>query len=253
MVMPFHEPARAGPMNPEPGYRTKQQRIRVAGVDDLLIRSLFDRCEYFDPLGDAERMGISPASWPLFGLLWPAGEHLAARLARRPVRAGERILEIGCGLALASLVGHRLGADVTASDCHPLAEAFLLENLRLNALEPIKFRHGRWSDGPQPARRDGAPAQCVLQGRYDLIIGSDLLYERDQGGTLAAFIEHHSAAAGEVWIVDPDRGNRPAFNRQMGAQGFRFSEERFARPDSGRDDACKGRVLSYRRPGVARL
>jgi hypothetical protein len=24
----------------------------------------------------------------------------------------------------------------------------------------------------------------------------------------------------QVWIVDPDRGNRPAFNRQMAALGF---------------------------------
>ena len=60
-------------------------------------------------------MGISSAAWPLFGLLWPSGAHLAARLALRPVRSGERILEIGCGLALASLVGHRRGADVTAN------------------------------------------------------------------------------------------------------------------------------------------
>jgi predicted nicotinamide N-methyase len=247
--MSSHEVALARPTTSEPGFRTRQQRISVAGVDDLVIRSLFDRCEYFDPLGDAERMGISSATWPLFGLLWPAGEHLAARLARRPVRAGERILEIGCGLALASLVGHRRGADVTASDCHPLAEAFLLENLRLNALDPMKYRHGRWSDAPPPARRDGAPALCLLQGRYDLIIGSDLLYERDAGGALAAFIEHHSSAGGEVWIVEPDRGNRPAFNRQMRAQGFRMREERFDEPASRHGAACKGRLLAYRRPG----
>ena len=42
--------------------------------------------------------------WPLFGLLWPSGAQLAARLGARPVTPGERILEIGCGLALASLV-----------------------------------------------------------------------------------------------------------------------------------------------------
>ena len=108
-----------------PGYQTKVERIAVAGAQDLIVRSLLDRQQYTDPHGDALRQGISSATWPLFGLLWPSGAHLAARLARRPVRAGERILEIGCGLALASLVGHRRGADVTASDCHPLAEAFL--------------------------------------------------------------------------------------------------------------------------------
>jgi len=115
-----------------PGYQTKQEHIAIAGVDDLIIRSLLDRQQFFDPLGEAGRMGISSAAWPLFGLLWPSGSHLAARIALRPVRSSERILEIGCGLALASLVGHRRGADVTASDCHPLTASFLSENLRLN-------------------------------------------------------------------------------------------------------------------------
>jgi methylase of polypeptide subunit release factors len=53
-------------------------------------------------------------------------------------------LELGCGLALASLVIHRRGGDVTASDCHPLTEAFLKENLRLNHLPPMKYRTGNW-------------------------------------------------------------------------------------------------------------
>ena len=126
-----------------PGYQTKQETIAVAGVADLVIRSLLDRQQFADPLGDAERLGISSATWPLFGMLWSSATHLAARLALRPVLAGERILEIGCGLALASLVAHRRGADVTASDCHPLAGAFLRENLRLNGLLPMKYRHGQ--------------------------------------------------------------------------------------------------------------
>jgi len=50
----------------------------------------------------------------------------------------------GCGLALASPVAHRRGADVTASDCHPLAQAFLLENLRLNDLAPLSYRCDQW-------------------------------------------------------------------------------------------------------------
>src|ERR1700712_2770949 len=163
-----------------PGYLTKQQNIAVAGVEDLIIRSLLDLQQFSDPAGDAERIGISSAMWPLFGMLWPSGAHLAARLALRPVLIGERILEIGCGLALASLVGHRRGADVTASDVHPLPGALLAGNLRLNHLPPMKYLHGNWA---VPDATDVLPLR-VVTGCYDLIMGSDLLYERDANAAL---------------------------------------------------------------------
>jgi predicted nicotinamide N-methyase len=225
-----------------PGYQTKQECIAVAGVDDLVIRSLLDLQQFSDPFGDAERVGISSAMWPLFGMLWPSGAHLAARLALRPVLGGERILEIGCGLALASLVGHRRGADVTASDVHPLAAAFLAENLRLNDLPPMKYRQGNWAGS---AVADVA-GPLVVSGRYDLIMGSDLLYERDANAALAGFIGRHASPGAEVWIVDPDRGNRPAFNRQMRERGFFMREERLDRTAVGEIAGYKGRLLIYR-------
>ena len=231
-----------------PGYQTKQARVAIAGVNDLTIRLLLDKQQFSDPHGEAERLGISSAMWPLFGMLWPSGAHLAARVALRPVRAGERILEIGCGLALASLVAHRRGADVTASDCHPLVEEFLIENLRLNNLTPLKYRCGHWSD-PQVVstpHHTSATANAV-EGQFDLIIGSDVLYERDVSATLAGFIARHSSPGAEVWIVDPDRGNRPAFNRQMAAQGFGMSEERLSTEATADSPAYKGRLLIYRR------
>ena len=222
------------------GYQTRQDRVAIAGAGDLLIRSLLDRQQFFDPLGEAQRIGISPAAWPMFGLLWPSGAQLAARLALRPVHAGERILELGCGLALASLVAHRRGADITASDCHPLAPDFLRENLRLNDLPPLPYRHGQW----------GVPATSnwsASAGDYDLVIGSDLLYERDEDGTLAAFIGEQVGPRAEVWIVDPDRGNRPAFKRRMAALGFALREERLDQPARESVAAYKGRLLTYRR------
>ena len=235
----------AGQARPMPGYETKQEQIMVSGVDALTIRSLFDRNQYADPSGAADRLGISSAAWPLFGLLWPSGAQLAARLAQRPVGAGERILEIGCGLALASLVCHRRGADVTASDCHPLAGGFLAENLRLNALGPMKYRHGHWSASALQAQQAVTEGMQVLSGRFNLIVGSDLLYERDEAGLLAQFIARHAAPGAQVWIVDPDRDNRAAFNRHMAAHGFVVHEERIDRTAMAEVAAYKGRLLSY--------
>jgi predicted nicotinamide N-methyase len=230
-----------------PGYLTKQERVAIAGAADLTIRSLLDHQQFADPLGEAEHLGISSASWPLFGLLWPSGAQLAARMATRTLCQGERILEIGCGLALASLVTHRRGSDVTASDCHPLTGAFLLENVRLNAMAPLKYRHGHWG---APLWVEGQPVREPVSGLFDLIVGSDLLYERDVHADLAGFIGLHASPIAQVWIVDPDRGNRPAFNRQMTEQGFSLREERLDQPSHDAVPAYKGRLLTYRRGGL---
>lgn len=256
-----------------PGYLTKQERIAISGVADLHIRSLLDNQQFSDPQGLAALVGISAATWPLFGLLWPSGAELAARMGQRPVTAGERILEIGCGLGLASLVGHRRGADMTASDCHPLAGLFLADNLRLNGLAPMKYRHGLWGEVAHPAPpADGSPhlpasapgVQAVedsghtandgsvdVSGRFDLIMGSDVLYERDDSGGLARFIEDHTLPSAEVWIVDPHRGNRPAFNRRMAHLGFDLNEQRLDRLATPLQTAYRGRMLTYTRTAAA--
>lgn len=216
-----------------PGYEVRFQRVAVAGGADLEIRSLLDRQQYADPLGEAAAAGISPACWPLFGQVWPSAQKLAD-LMQVWEFGGARILEIGCGLALASLVVHRRLGDITASDCHPLAQAFMNANLELNALPAMKYGTGNW-----------ARANPAL-GEFDLIIGSDVLYERSQPEQLAAFIQLHAAAQAEVLIVDPNRGNRAAFNRCMATLGFVLTETRI---DTALDDSTpyRGRLLHYRR------
>jgi predicted nicotinamide N-methyase len=221
-----------------PGYAVSHHTVAVAGVADLAIRTLQDTQQHADPEGLAEAAGISAAQWSLFGQLWPAGQQLAAYMAVRPLVEGESILELGCGLALASLVSHRRGALVTASDCHPLAGAFLLENLRLNGLAPMRYCHGAWGADA------GEPQAPRVSGRFELIMASDVLYERDEGGTLPAFIKQHATARGEVLVVDPSRSNRAAFHRAMATLGYGLTETRLPALVA---EGMRARLLRYRR------
>jgi hypothetical protein len=220
------------------GYEVKFQRVAVAGGADLEMRSLLDRQQYADPFGEAEAAGISPANWPLFGQLWPSAQKLADLMQVWDI-GSQRVLEVGCGLALASIVVHRRHGDITASDCHPLTEPFLRANLRLNCLPAMKYVAGNWA------------RNCPALSEFDLIVGSDLLYERNQPEQLAAFIQLHAAPSAEVLIVDPDRGNRSAFTCCMLRYGFGLVETAITAPL--RDNApYKGRLLRYRRASLIR-
>lgn len=215
-----------------PGYTTRQTLFHIGG-QSLRIRSLSDLQQFSDPDGHADRLGISDSQWSLFGQVWPSGRMLAEAMAAFDVE-GKRILEIGCGLGLASLVLQRRGADVVASDIHPLAEPFLAYNAALNGLPAIPYRQLRWD----------IPLETL--GRFDLVIGSDVLYERGHARQLADLLGRHTRPAAEVVIADPGRGNSGPFSRAMAATGFVVTETRSALDE---DDLApfRGRLLHYRR------
>ena len=139
---------------------------------------------------------------------------------------------------------------MTASDCHPLAAQFLAANLLLNALPPMKYQVGEWD--PAVTALAGAPLDHAQ--RYELIMGSDVLYDRNASQALAGFIGRHAMPECEVWIVDPERGNRPAFSRRLEDLGFVTSQSRLDSAATAVALAYKGRMLTYRRsqsPGTS--
>ena len=214
------------------GYRTRQLVVRLGG-HDFKIRALSDLQQFADPHGFAERVGISSAQWSLFGQVWPSGRVLAEAMSSFEV-TGKRILEIGCGLGLSSLVLHRRKADVTASDHHPLAQSFLDRNTKLNALPKLAFRDLHWA------------IPDVELGRFDLLIGSDILYERDHIELLANLLKRHALRCAEIVFTDPGRGNSAPFTRALAEQGYSVTEVR-SRFNESDTPPFRGRLLSYRR------
>ena len=219
-----------------PGYCTRQITHTVGGVE-YRLRVLADTQQYADPDGHALRLGISSAQWSLFGQCWPAGRLLAQAMDRFDI-AGKRILELGCGIGLASLVLQRRGADIVASDLHPLTEPFLSYNAALNALPAVHYRQLCW-DRMLPAL-----------GRFDAIIASDVLYERGQAERLRAVVTQHAMPSAEVWMVDPGRGHASRFGRLLTEEGF-VSEDVACPLDDDDPPPFLGRIRRYRRTAGA--
>jgi predicted nicotinamide N-methyase len=213
-------------------YLLKYETITVNNID-YLIRSLKDRQQFHDHEQRAEALGISSATWPLFGVVWPSAKILAATVSLLELD-NKRVLEIGCGIALSSIVLHQMGVNITASDYHPLAREFLDNNVLANELSPIKFQTGNWE------------TENPLLGEYDLIIGSDVLYEPAHAELVSQFIDKHSGTDIDVIIVDPNRGNRSSFTKKMLALGYLHHFERFDIPVAN-DAVCKGRILHFHR------
>lgn len=130
-----------------------------------------------------------------------------------------------------------------------MSRLFLEANAKLNDISSIKYRHGQWGTDAEICTSDTGAE--ILSARYDLILGSDLLYDRDAPAELADFIDDHAEAKAEVWIIDPDRGHRPAFTRQMANYGFELLEQERIEEDAQAEGErpYKGRILRYARDG----
>lgn len=147
---------------------------------------------------------------------------------------GLRILELGCGLALSSLLLNQRGADITATDYHPEAESYLDINVGLNQGKAIPFTRTGWED-----------EDCGL-GKFDLIIGSDVLYESEHFSQLANFVDAHSKPSSTTIVVDPGRKQHARFSKVMVNKGFTHAQ-RPVDNSAYLTKPHKGVVLTYTR------
>ena len=97
---------------------------------------------------------------PYWAELWPAALALAEAL---PDVRGLRVVELGCGLGVPSLVAAARGATVVATDWASDAVTLLKENAARNGLE-LRAEVRDW-------RRP-------WEERFDLAVAADVLYER---------------------------------------------------------------------------
>lgn len=140
---------------------------------------------------------------PMFGVIWPS-----ARVATRwmvDCRPGERVLELGCGLGLPSLVAASRGAQVLATDNHPHAGAFLQANAARNGVGVEFLEVG---------------AEDVEAGEWDRVVAADVLFAWDMPRKMAAAFARTLAPGGRGLLVDPGRPWLDAFLAEATAHGL---------------------------------
>ena len=137
---------------------------------------------------------------PYWAELWPAGRALAEALPAS--LRGRRVVELGCGLGLPSLVAAARGARVLATDWAPEAVELLRTNAERNGLA-LEARTARW-DEPD-----------AFGGPFDLVLAADVLYEARNVPQLLALLPR---LASVVLLAEPGRPPAKAFFREVGSE-----------------------------------
>ena len=151
--------------------------LRPRDSDELLEEEAFDHEEFL----------------PYWAELWPSSVALAKAVGARALR-GAPTLELGCGLGLASIAAARAGGRVLATDWSPEAIRFASDNAARNGVQ-VETMLVDWND----------PDAIVERGPWQLVLGSDLLYEKRNVDQLLELLPRLVDKTGQVVIADPGR------------------------------------------------
>lgn len=148
---------------------------------------------------------------PYFGILWPAAEGLSIYLNDHPeIVKNKSVLELGCGLGYPSLVATHLGGKVLATDYHPDVEEYFNRNLRHSNLT-CDYKRLNWREGTEDV------------GLFDVVMGSDVLYENKHAREVAQGLIRFLKPQGKILLSDPGRNYLQPFLEAMKKEGY--SEE----------------------------
>jgi predicted nicotinamide N-methyase len=176
-------------------------------LDELVTRSVElprGELQVLQPKLAAELPDLEGVDWapvtPYWSVLWRSGVALASALEAKELD-GVRVVELGCGLAVPSLAAARAGADVLATDGSTDALELVARNAQVNQLR-LETATVDW------AAHGELTGSLTGRAPFDLVVASDVLYERASVGLLLRLLPQ---LAREAWVADPGRSAADAF------------------------------------------
>ena len=170
--------------------------LHPASADDLISEEDFIR---------DERM-------PYWAEPWPSGLVLASTIAAWQGH-GRRLLELGCGAGLVAVAASLAGFDVTATDYYDDALGFAWLNVWRTTHRAIDTRMVDWRAMPDDLRA------------FDVVIASDVLYEKHYAALVAAAIARTLSPTGVAVVADPGRVATPSFLEHVTTEGLRVARK----------------------------
>jgi ETFB lysine methyltransferase len=187
-------------------FRTATRTVQIGGRDvDLLSPANADDLISEDDYVLDERL-------PYWADLWPSAQILA-REVRTMRLAGQRVLELGCGLGIVAVAAVLAGAEVTATDYYEDALLFARLNVAEATGRTIATRMVNWTEMPADL------------GKFDVVLASDVLYEHRYAALVADAIAATLVRGGEAIVADPGRIALDEFLEECRDRGLTYRSE----------------------------
>jgi predicted nicotinamide N-methyase len=170
--------------------------LRPKSVDDLISEDDFNR----------------DGRLPYWADVWTSALALATRLAHER-GDGRRLLELGCAVGFVACLAAKAGFQVTATDYYSEACDFTRLNAHRNGLAVPVARTVDWREYPSDL------------GNFDVVIASDVLYEKPYCDLVAKCFAQSLSVKGLGILTDPQRALAAGFPAAAERAGLRVVTE----------------------------
>lgn len=160
------------------------------GDRELRVEAVIDQEVLIDMVKTQHDLDHFPYGW----MLWPSAIGLSKFILEHAHRfTGKRIVELGCGVGMSGVAAAIAGGMVTQTDYLDGALELATRNASLNSVETTSCL-GDWRDFP-----------AALIDSVDIVIGTDILYERTMHPYLETLLPMFTKRGVPVLIADPIR------------------------------------------------
>lgn len=160
------------------------------GDRELRVEAVIDQEVLIELVKTQHDLDHFPYGW----MLWPSAVGLSKYILSNPQRfAGKRVLELGCGVGMSGVAAAIAGGTVTQTDYLSGALELATRNATLNSVKTTSCL-GDWRDFPE-----------ALVESADIVIGTDILYERTMHPYLKTLLPMFTERGVPVIIADPIR------------------------------------------------
>jgi ETFB lysine methyltransferase len=190
-------------------YDTVERTVIVAGSPFTLLK-VRDTNRLVDEIEPS--MFALDERLPYWADIWSSSVALAQYCLEAWSLTGRTVLELGCGLGLAGIGAARAGGIVTLTDYEDDALCFARLNAAMNlpadlCAADLTLKRLDWRSMDDP-------------GTFDLILASDVVYERRNFLPLLDVVGRALAPHGRALVTDPDRSMGKEFVSVALARGF---------------------------------